>query len=124
MANIFPTFVDVSFQGDASSLLVTWSNINSDTGDVCVPIKKPQYTRKSVHVYGTFGGGTVVINGSNNDGASYIGLKNSGVAISIASEGIEEITQNTELVQPAYSGGTAGLISITMLCVMPNPMRT
>lgn len=124
MANIFPTIRDVSFQGDASSLLVTWSNVNSDTADVCVPIKKPQYTRKSVHVYGTFGGGSVAINGSNNDGASYIGLKNSGVAIAIATETIEEISQNSELVQPVYSGGTAGLVSISMLCVMPNPMRT
>ena len=126
MATIIPTLAEVA-SIDRSVLQVTWAPVTSDSGnnDICAAVQLPQYTSKSVHVFGTFGSSTVVVNGSNNNGASYVVLDDpGGVAISISGENIEQISQNTQLIQPAISGGTLASLTIVMLCVMPNPMRT
>ena len=126
MATIMYTQSEVS-SIDRSVLMITWAPVTSDSGnnDVCVPLQLPQYTSKSVHVFGTFGSATIIVNGSNNSGVSFVPLDDpNGSAISIGSENIEQISQNTQQVQPAISGGTAASVTIVMLCVMPNPMRT
>ena len=126
MATIMWTQAEVG-SIDRSVLQITWAPVTSDSGnnDICTPLQLPQYTSKSVHVFGTFGSSTVVINGSNNGGVSFVPLDDpNGVAISISSENIEQISQNTQQVQPAISGGTLASVTIIMLCVMPNPMRT
>lgn len=125
MAGIAPTITDVSQKGDGSTLLAVWTPVTSAGSDTCNPISYPQFTDKSVHVSGTFGGGSVAIKGSNNAGASYAALNDpSSTAIAITQETIKAILENTVLVQPVISGGTSMSVTISMLLRLNNPLRT
>lgn len=124
MAAIVPTVRDVSPRGDGSTLLVVWTPVTSAGADTCNPVSFPDHPDKSIHVSGTFGAGSVALNGSNNNGASFAPLNSpNSTVIAITTETIKAVLENTQQVQPVYSGATAGTISISMLFRMTNSLR-
>lgn len=126
MAAIAPTRVDVSPRGDGSAFLVTWTPVTSAGADTCNPVSLPDHPDKSIHSSGNFGGtGVVTLNGSNNGGVSFAALRTpASAAISHSAETINAVLENTVLVQPVLTGGTAASVTIAMLFRMTNPLRT
>lgn len=92
-----------------------WPNLT--TGDTGTPMPHSQYTDKSVQVVGTFGGATVVIQGSNDDGVNWTTLTDpQGNALSFSAAGLEMVSEATGLIRPSVSGGAGVSVSIHMLC--------
>lgn len=130
MANVAPTITDVSQQGDNSVMQAVWTPITSATSDVCLAVSLPNHKAVSIQVKGTFGSGTVTLNGSNDQvnvaSPAMIGLNTSvgtPAAISITSAAIDTILEQTLQVQPVLSGGSGTSLTITMLFVTNNPIR-
>ena len=68
----------------------------------------------SVQIGGTFGGATVVLQGSN-DGAAYTTLKDiDGNSISATSAAQFELSTGCAFVKPSISGGTSDSIKVTL----------
>lgn len=99
--------------------LVLWAAMaNGDSGAI---LNMSGSSDRSVHVYGTFGaGGTVVIEGSNEDPgstpANYITLHDpSGSALSFTAAGIKTISEITANLRPRVTAGdgtTAIIVAI------------
>lgn len=71
---------------------------------------------KSVQVTGTFGGGTVAMQGSN-DGTNWVALNDIAVIAnpcSFTSTGLKGILQMPKYVRPVVTGGTASAIIVTL----------
>lgn len=117
MAAIAPTYTDVrNASGGGFAVLVVWTPVTSAGSDTCVAAMLPTLADKSIHVSGTFGGGTVTLQGSNNGGASYVGLNDpTKTAISITQETIMAVLENTQLVKPVLIGGSSTSLTISML---------
>lgn len=80
----------------------------------------PSYPIKSVQVFGTFGGATCRIQGSNvPTSPSWINLDSeNNESLAFASQGLKQIQQNTYWVRPYISGGdTTTDIDVYLLCV-------
>jgi|SRR3954466_7942308 hypothetical protein len=117
MAVIKATITDMSSKGDGSAQRVVWAAVTES--DTFAAAAMPEYTARSVHVSGTFGGATVVLNGSNT-GTNYFGLNNmAGTAISVATEALKQVLEGVINYQPAASGGTSQSLTVTMLFVGP-----
>lgn len=86
----------------------SWTGLlNSDDG---APASLSRLPDKTVQVKGTFGaGGTVVIEGSNDGGATYVTLNDSRGettgALSFTGADVRTILENTELVRPRVTAG-------------------
>jgi hypothetical protein len=120
MATIVPTKVLVG-NGDGSTFTMTWTPVTES--DVCQAVSLPEYADKSVHASGTFGGASVRVYGSNN-GSTFVALNDaSSTAIAISAEGIKQVLENTLLVKPDCTGGSAQSLTITMLFRLSNPLR-
>lgn len=99
--------------------IVTWSLTTADgTGTQLIA---PMYADKSIQVYGTFGGTTVIIEGSNDSGASTFFTLNDpqGNALSLTSATGEQILENTYLVRPRLSGGAGATVTVKLLLSTP-----
>jgi hypothetical protein len=108
---------------DGSAYLVTWTPLNS-TDTEGVRIEAVQYGERTVQVTGTFGTGTLVIQGSN-DGTNWATLKDiHGTAISTGAAGIFGVAEIVRYIRPAVTGanGTTDL-DITMLVRTENNLR-
>ena len=70
MATIAPTITQLEPR-DGSVLKYTWVLTGTDDG---APIPFAQWSDRSVQFVGTWGGGTVVFEGSNNGGTTYATL--------------------------------------------------
>src|ERR1700755_496650 len=102
MATITPTVAAVG-RGDMSTIVVTWASITN--ADTCQAVSYPEYADRSIHVSGTFSGATVQIQGSNNGAASFAVLSDpTETAISITTESIRTVLDNTAFIQPSVSG--------------------
>lgn len=110
------TVLNVGLRDDASAILATWAGIGD--ADTCSPLALyPEYATKSVHVSGTFGGATIVLNGSNT-GTNFFGLKDlQGNAISKTQEGLSAVQETVAQYQPATSSGSGSSVTVTMLFV-------
>lgn len=87
------------------------------TGDTGKPLPHSQYSDKSVQVTGALGGATVVIQGSNDDGTTWVTLTDAqGNALSFSAAGLEMVAEATGLIRPSVSGGTGVSVGIHMLC--------
>ena len=79
----------------------------------------PQYPDKSVQISGTFGGGTVVIQGTNADptASKWSTLADpNGNAMSYTTTTLEQILEITRYIRPNMTvGGAAG--AITVRCI-------
>jgi len=97
------------------SSLVSWSALA--TGDTGAPIQGVGLSDRSVQFTGTFGGATVVLEGSN-DGTNYVTLTDpAGVALSFTSAGLKQLLQITRYMRPSVSGGAAVAINCHLLSV-------
>ncbi len=97
------------------SSLVSWSALA--TGDTGAPIQGVGLSDRSVQFTGTFGGATVVLEGSN-DGVNYVTLTDpAGVALSFTSAGLKQLLQITRYMRPSVSGGAAVAINCHLLTV-------
>lgn len=84
----------------------TWATmVQGDDGDP-IPIDTlVQYLDRTFQVTGTFGGASLVIEGTN-DGTNWATLSDpNGVALSITSAGIYQVIQVTLKMRPRVSGG-------------------
>jgi hypothetical protein len=91
-----------------------WSGLA--TGDTGTPQSDSSLPDKSVQVSGTFGAGTVTLEGSN-DGTTYLTLTDpAGAALSFtAAGGPKQVLQNPKFVRPSVVGGAASAIIVTLL---------
>ena len=82
---------------------------------VAVGSRWADYSDRSAQIVGTFGGATVVVNGSN-DGTNYAPVTDpQGNAISKTSAAIEAISEATLFVRPTHSGGTAESMNVILV---------
>ena len=105
--------------GDQTMSVVTWSGIT--TGAICAPVSLAHWSDRSVQIDGVFGsGGTVTVNGSNNN-VTYYGLNDPSLTpISKTSGGISQILEITAYVYPVITSGDSNtLLTVTMLCRRP-----
>lgn len=117
MATKVATVTDASFKGDGSAMKAVWATATES--DTLAPISMPEYSARSISIQGTFGGATVVINGSI-DGTNYSGLSNpAGSAISKTSAAVVGVFESTVFYQPVASGGSSQILTVSMLFVGP-----
>ena len=110
MATITPTVTQIGTSDDRCYVTV-WAAITP--GDTCDAVQNPMH--RCVQFSGTFGGATIVIQGSN-DGTNYVTLTDpQGNAISKTAAAIEQLEEITRYVKPVISGGSGSSITVTML---------
>lgn len=110
-------------QDDGSTFTVRYAGyLESDPTPASIDM--PEYADRSVQVFGTFGGGTVVIEGSN-DGTNWETLTDpQGNALSITARRIEQIQELTAFIRPRITAGTGVNLEITFLLRRASSMRT
>ncbi len=95
--------------------IATWA-AETTAGNASITRYAPHVSlaASSVHVSGTFGGATVVLQGSN-DGTTYATLKDlQGNNLSFTSAGYAEFTSGAAFIKPSISGGTGDSLTITV----------
>jgi len=104
---------------DGSVLLVTWTLVGTDDG---APINMTQWADRSVQFVGTWGGGTVLFEGSN-DGTNYATLTDAQTsAISKTADSLEQVVELTRLARPRASVSVTSVV-VSLLVRRPQPMR-
>lgn len=96
-------------------VVYTWAAIPGDSSGV--PVGGPGFTDRSFQVAGTFGGATVVIEGSN-DGTNYFTLHDPFAnALSFTAAALAEVTEMALFMRPRVIGGAAAAIDVVaVLC--------
>lgn len=114
MAVITPTISEIKAY-EENTRVVSWANIAN--GDTCTDVELPGFNIRSIQFAGTFGGATIVLQGSN-DSTNYSTLTNGrGTAISKTAAAFEDVHQVSRLTRPSISGGAGSTITATLLCV-------
>jgi hypothetical protein len=110
-------------QLDGSALLITYDNLDElDTNPGEIEI--PEWSDRCVQVIGTFSGGTIVIEGSN-DGVNWVTLSDlQGNAITKTAAFIEQIQEVTRFVRPRVSAGAAVDLDVFFVLRRSSSMRT
>lgn len=89
------------------------------TGDTGQPVDWAGHADRSVQVFGTFGGSSVAIEGSNDAGPTptnwNVLTDPQGNALNITAAGLERVTEDTCWVRPNITGGTGSPITVQML---------
>jgi hypothetical protein len=113
MSNITPTLTRPSEATSRDIWLATWETMgNADTG---LPVSMAGSSDRSVQMTGSFGGATVVLEGSN-DGSNWYTLNDpTGTPISRTSGGLKQIVELTRYVRARSSGGTGTDVDVTLL---------
>lgn len=81
-----------------------------------VPITEVAYPDKTVSAHGTWGGATLVVEGSE-DGTNYFTLNDSrgeGNAISLTADNIVTILENPRYIRCKTTGGTGTALTVTI----------
>lgn len=108
--------------GNNACKVAVWTGVTE--ADTCVAVSFPDLTDRSVHVSGTFGGASVAIQGSNNNGASFVAMNDpGGTVIAITSEKIKAILENSEQIKPAITGGSSQALVISILFHLSQALR-
>ena len=111
MAVISPVIVD---EGDRTKI-VTWTMATADTANpIGINGAFADFADRSVTVTGTFGGGTITMQGSN-DGTNFFDLTDgSNNALSFAAARLEQIYEATRHQKPTLTGGAGVALAVTM----------
>lgn len=120
MAIIQPVLTSLVPQKWGNNVAIyTWTGLA--TGDTGAPLNGPGFTDASYQVGGTFGGATVVIEGSN-DGVTYGTLVDPfNVALSfIAASSPTQVLPISLWIRPRVSGGAG--VAINVIAVHCNHM--
>jgi hypothetical protein len=98
---------------DAKTWRHTWEAVGN--ADVGAAVAAARFSDKSVQLAGTFGGATVVIQGSE-DGTNWSTLHDmGGNALSFtAAGGPKQILENPRFIRPSSSGGTGTDVDVFM----------
>lgn len=84
----------------AKWLTLTTTNLDGES------IRYTDYQDRSVQVLGTFGGGTVTMQGSNDGGTTWATLTDPlGNNLAFTAAGMKQITELPDLIRPLLSGG-------------------
>ena len=98
----------------------TWNTLLlADTGSVAVLTK---WSDKTVQIRGTWGGATLVIQGSNDGGTTWTTLTDpQGNALSFTTGSpMEAIQENPERIRPSTSGGNGTTdLDVNITCTGP-----
>lgn len=109
MATVQPTRTIVS---GGKGHVYTWTLADGDDG---APIEAVDFADRSVQVTGTFGGATVVVEGSN-DSANYAVLTDpQGNDLNISTAKVEMVAEVTRLVRPRVAGGAGTSVTVSLL---------
>lgn len=96
--------------------LNTWDNL--DTSDTSPTVAEPGGTSALagfMQVTGTFGGGTVKLQGSN-EGSTWVDLKDlTGTAIGITTAGGVEFTASARYIRPLITGGSGDDVDVYII---------
>lgn len=96
-----------------------WTLAQTDVGD---KIQSTGYADRSVQIHGTFGGGSCIIEGSN-DGVNFFTLTDpQGNDLVLNQAKIEQISEITRYIRPNISGGS-GATSIVVTLLMRRGYR-
>lgn len=109
---------------DGSVKLATWANITE--ADVSLPeVELPEYGDRSVHIFGTFNGGGVSIQGRNSTAATAQTLVDpQGNPITKTAEALEQLLELTRYVKPKVTSGTGVDVTVVMILRRTSGMRT
>jgi len=114
------TIVSTSKQIDKKTRAFTWAAMgNADVGDW---IQIPKDPDKVFQVFGTFGGATVVLQGTNDpnaittpSSANPITLTDPlGNNVSFTSAGMKQVLEDPIFVRPSTSGGSGTSITVIL----------
>ena len=113
MSVIAPQLIDVP--GLKGTKLVLWETMV--TGDTATPFFIPDAADMTVHIIGTFAGGTSIsLTGSMVLGGTYTVLTDpQGNAITKTAAGIEAVEEAPLYVKPTIASGTADDIDVYLL---------
>lgn len=105
-------------EGEGGTYRVTWNLTTADPiGD---PVSFPGASDRTVHVFGTFGSGTVSFDGSCEkvwDAANAAPLTDHlGNELSYVQPEIDFVTQVTTHIAPTLVGSTGGDVTVILLC--------
>lgn len=96
-------------------VLYTWASVTEADTFEPAEFTKKNFSSIAIQIGGTFGGATVVVNGSNDDSV-YGGLSDlGGTAISVTAAALKSIGDKPLYIQPAASGGTSQSLTVKML---------
>lgn len=116
---VIPDNTESEGSSDDRVYISTWTIAS---GDTCEPVFKPATRDRCVQVFGTFGGATVTIEGSN-EVDHYSALKELlGGAASFTTAGIKQLLEIPLRVKPVISGGGA-TTSLTVIIVQRRGFR-
>lgn len=102
--------------GEGKTYIYEWDLTDDETGD---SVSIAGAADRSVHIFGTFGGATVTIEGSNESESptDFVGLnEQDSTAISATSKALFQIEQNVIHIRPVVTGGTSSAIKIRLAC--------
>lgn len=93
---------------------VTWANLTeADTGDA---VSFAEFADRSIQVHGTFGGGTLVVEVSN-DGTNWFTANDpQGNALSFTSARFEAIQEASAFIRVRPTTGTGVSLTAVMFC--------
>lgn len=121
MAAVTPTIRTVG-AGNFACRVATWASIGDS--DTCTPVSFPDLTDRSVQVFGTFGGASIAIQGSNDAGTTFAPLNDpGGTVIGITTAKIKAILENSEQIKPVTSGGTGSSLTVCILFHLSQALR-
>lgn len=90
----------------------SWTSLS--TGDTATKLQPSANTASvaTVQVFGTFGGATVTLEGSN-DGTNYVAMRDvDGADISFTAAGYAEFSTAFRYIRPASTGGTGDNVDV------------
>ena len=120
MAVQTPTITQIG-SADGSVQKFQWTLTGTDSGS---PMAFAEWADRSVQMAGTWGGGTVVWEGSNDGGTTWATLSDAqAVAISKTADALEQIIEVTELARPRASVAVTSVV-VSVVVRRQNNMRT
>jgi phage-related tail protein len=98
--------------------VITWANMaNGDTGEP-VLVTGQAGAIGCLQAEGTFGGGTLALQGSNiagGAGAFRAITDIAGNGLSLTAAGLEDFSTAAAFLRPSLAGGTAGSVTVSMV---------
>lgn len=120
MATVNPVITNIG-EKDGSTMKFQWTITGTNDG-AAMPCA--QWADRSVQFAGTWGGGTVVWEGSNDGGTTWATLTDAqAVALSKTADGLEQVIEVTELARPRATVGVTSVV-VSVVARRQNPMRT
>jgi hypothetical protein len=110
MANVKGT---LTYREDGVAI-AQWTLTQADTG---VGISLAGFPDRTVQIGGTFGGGNIVIEGSNN-GTNWATMHNyANASLNITDTSLQLIAENTDQIRPRATAGAGMSVTITVIGV-------